>query len=127
METAVVIARVLMSLVFIRGGYQAARNPGARAQKASKLKLPVPDLMVRLNGAAMVLGGISVALGFLPSYGAGLVIASIIPTTLAGHRYWEEETPAGRGNELTQFLKNAGLAGGLLLVATHGATPSLLG
>jgi putative oxidoreductase len=127
MEIVVVAARILLSLVFIRGGYQAARNPGGRAQKAAKLKLPVPDVMVRLNGAAMVLGGISVALGVLPTYGAALVIASIVPTTLAGHRFWEEETAMGRGNELTQFLKNAGLAGGLLLVATHGSAPALLG
>lgn len=127
MEIVIVVARVLLSLVFIRGGFQAAKAPGGRAQKAAKLGLPVPDVMVRINGAAMVLGGLSVALGVLPLYGAILVILTLVPTTLAGHRFWEEDTPMGRNNETIQFLKNSGLAGGMLLVTALDGAPVLLG
>jgi uncharacterized membrane protein YphA (DoxX/SURF4 family) len=42
-----------------------------------------------------------------------------VPTTLAGHRFWEEESAARSGQRL-QFLKNLGLIGGLLLVIAPG-------
>jgi hypothetical protein len=36
---------------------------------------------------------------------------------LGAHRFWEMEDPRERSIHLTHFLKNAGLLGGLLLVA----------
>ena len=40
-----------------------------------------------------------------------------MPTTLAGHRFWEHSDPTERFGQLSNFLKNAGLLGGLLLAA----------
>ena len=40
-----------------------------------------------------------------------------MPTTLAGHRFWEHEDPKERFGQLSHFLKNLGLLGGLLLAA----------
>ena len=40
-----------------------------------------------------------------------------MPTTLAGHRFWEHEDPKERFGQTSHFLKNAGLLGGLLLAA----------
>ena len=46
------------------------------------------------------------------------LIASMIPTTLAGHAFWDFDGAERKANEI-QFLKNAGLVGGLLLVLTR--------
>src|SRR5439155_1358622 len=43
--------------------------------------------------------------------------ASIVPTTLAGHRFWEHTDPTERFGQISNFVKNAGLLGGLLLAA----------
>jgi len=43
-----------------------------------------------------------------------------VPTTLAGHRFWEEEDEAARAQQTVQFLKNAAMMGGLLLILEHG-------
>jgi hypothetical protein len=40
-----------------------------------------------------------------------------VPTTLAGHRFWEHEDPKERFGQLSHFLKNLGLLGGLLIAA----------
>jgi putative oxidoreductase len=40
-----------------------------------------------------------------------------VPTTLAGHAYWQHEDPAARKTNRIQFLKNLGLLGGLMAVA----------
>ncbi len=110
-----IISRVLLSLIFIRAGFQAARDPGGRVAKAARLKIPRPDLAVRVNGAAMVVAGSALALGVLPEIAAGVLIACLIPTTLAGHAFWAEAEGAPRDAQVIQFLKNTGLIGGLLL------------
>ena len=40
-----------------------------------------------------------------------------MPTTLAGHRFWEEDDKQKRAQQQIHFLKNAGLLGGLILAA----------
>ena len=42
---------------------------------------------------------------------------SIVPTTAAGHRFWEIDDPVKRAQQRTQFLKNAAILGGLLIAA----------
>ncbi|MET0838721.1 MAG: hypothetical protein ABWY19_08080, partial [Marmoricola sp.] len=39
------------------------------------------------------------------------------PTTLAGHRFWEESDPAAKNNQRLQFAKNMSVLGGLILAA----------
>lgn len=115
MEIAEVVGRVLLSLVFLRGGFQAARNPGGRAKKAARLKLPKPDWMVRVNGAVMVLGAAALALGLFVQIAAILLIGSLALTTLAGHPWWIEDDAGARKAQFTQFLKNTAVLGGLVL------------
>jgi putative oxidoreductase len=107
---------LLMSGIFVQGGWLAFREPGGRARKAAKLDLPEPELMVRANGLIMVGGGVALAIGVKPKLAATVLIGSLVPTTLAGHRFWEEETEQGRIAQQTQFLKNLGLIGGLLVL-----------
>ena len=81
---------------------------------------PLPkddELIVRANGALMAVGGTMLTLGILPRYAAGALIGSLIPTTIAGHAFWEIEDPAARKLQRTQFQKNMAMLGGLLLAA----------
>jgi len=110
------LASLLMAGIFVHGGYHALRDPGGRARKAEKLGVPSPDLMVRANGAVMMGAGAALALGVKPKLAALTLAGSLIPTTLAGHRFWEEEDRGARSAQRTQFLKNLGLIGGLLML-----------
>ena len=49
------------------------------------------------------------------------VLAALVPTTLAGHPFWNETDPQARAGQLTQLLKNVGMAGGLLAVMASGS------
>ena len=120
------VARPLLASMFVVGGLDALRHPGARADKAAplvdKLAEPLglpddPELLVRANGAAMVAGGALLAVGRLPRVAASVLAASLVPTTIAGHPFWEEQDPAARKQQRTHFLKNLGLLGGVLLAA----------
>ncbi|MDQ2902895.1 MAG: DoxX family protein [Chloroflexota bacterium] len=108
--------RMLLSGIFIVGGWGAFSNPGARPKKVAAAGIPQPEQAVVLNGAVMIFAGILLSLGIAPRFAATLLIGSMIPTTIVGHPFWQEEPGPGRDNQLIQFLKNLGLIGGLLMV-----------
>lgn len=117
MTIARTVARVLLGAPFVVLGYEAAAEPGGRVDLAANLGVPAPETAVRLNGGAMVAGGLALGLGVWPRAAAAGLAASLIPTTLAGHAFWQDEDPATRKTNRIQFLKNLGLLGGLAAVA----------
>ncbi|WP_022918505.1 DoxX family protein [Ruania albidiflava] len=119
MKVLHVLGRAALGLPFIVLGYGSAKEPGGRVKAAEKLGLPRPDLVVRANGAAMVAGGAALAVGVLPRAAAVGLVASLVPTTLAGHPFWETDDPAQRNAQKIQFMKNVGLAGALLAYASR--------
>ncbi|WP_370324199.1 DoxX family protein [Euzebya sp.] len=111
------LGRVALAAPFVVLGWAAAREPGGRVQLAADLGVPDPELAVRANGAAMVAGGLAIATGRMSRL-AGLGLAtSLVPTTLAAHRYWEMDDPAQRGANRINFYKNVGLLGAALVIA----------
>ena len=110
------LGHLLLSGIFISGGWAAFSKPGGRPQLVATAGIPEPEMAVELNGAIMMIGGTLLGLGIAPKVAATVLIGSLIPTTIVGHTFWKEETGPGRQNHLTQFLKNLGLIGGLLLV-----------
>jgi uncharacterized membrane protein YphA (DoxX/SURF4 family) len=129
-------ARPLLSSIFIFGGLEALRHPDNKVKAAESVTGPLserisalpsdPRTLVRVNGAVQVGAGLLLATGRFRRLAALALIGSIIPTTYAGHRFWEEEDDVTRTQQTVQFLKNAGLLGGLILAAvdTEGR-PSL--
>jgi hypothetical protein len=83
------------------------------------------EQLVRINAGIQVGAGTLLAMGRLPRLSALALAVSLVPTTLAGHRFWEAQGPE-RQQHQRHFLKNVGLCGGLLIAAvdTEGR-PSL--
>ncbi|GAC1320977.1 MAG: DoxX family protein [Acidimicrobiales bacterium] len=129
------LARPLLASVFVTAGVDALRNPGPRATLAEPVTsaaasvLPIPadtEMLVKLNAGVQVGAGVLLATGRFPRLAACALAASLVPTTAAGHRFWEESDPARRKQQQVQFFKNLSMLGGLILAAvdTEGA-PSL--
>jgi putative oxidoreductase len=123
MSPVTVLARVALGTPFVVLGYGAASEPGGRVALAASLGVPRPELAVRGNGAAMVLGGLALATGIRPRAAALGLVASLVPTTVAGHPYWTMDDPGERAVNRIQVFKNLGLAGGLLAVAAASPQP----
>jgi len=114
------VGRVALAAMFITGGADALLSPGPRTTKAAELGVPLdPEVAVQLNGAAMLAAGAALALGIWPRLAAGVLAGSLVPTTLAGHPYWQEKDPAARRQQRIHFFKNVGLLGGALLVLSE--------
>src|SRR3954453_6464250 len=126
------IARPLLASTFIYGGIDTLRNPQPRVEGArpvvetiteqadKQLPVQVPrdvEQWVKIDAGVKVAAGTLFALGKLPRLAAVALSASIVPTTLAGHRFWEHDDPKERFGQLSHFLKNLGLLGGLLIAA----------
>ncbi len=108
------LADTLLGMPFVILGYEAAKEPGGRVAAAEKLGVPSPELAVKVNGAAMVLGGAALIAGVYPRAAATGLAAALVPTTVAGHAYWNDTDPVARNDNRIQVLKNTALVGGLL-------------
>jgi putative oxidoreductase len=109
------VAEVLLSLIFILGGVSTLLAPEHRAAQIARLRFPLPQVAVRVNGLAMVVAGLFLAVGLWAQIVAWVLSALLIPTTIFGHVFWLERGPK-RQEQLSHFMKNLGLLGGLLLV-----------
>ena len=69
------------------------------------------------DAAAKVGAGVALATGKLPRTAALVLAGSLVPTTLAGHRFWEHEDPKERSNHRLHFLKNVALVGALVITS----------
>ena len=124
------IARPMLAAIFVTSGLDALRHPAARAQAAAPLvkmlagPLNMPDdpeMLVRANGATMLVAGTMLGLGRFPRVAALALASALVPTTYAAHAFWTIEDPAARAQQKVHFLKNVGLLGGVLLASVDTA------
>ncbi|MEU0598432.1 DoxX family membrane protein [Streptomyces sp. NPDC006393] len=129
--------RPLLASMFVVGGINSVRRPQDVAPAAEPVVRPIRERMpvlpertehvVRLSGGVQVGAGVMLSLGRLPRLSALALAATLVPTTLAGHRFWEADDPAERSQQLIHFLKNLSMLGGLLIAADDtGGAPSWL-
>lgn len=127
------IARPMIAATFFVGATEALRNAPQLAGKASGVidtlvplvkrvapSAPVPEdpvTVVRLNAVVQLAAAGALATGKAPRIASATLAASLVPTTLAGHRFWEESDPAQRKAQLLHFLKNTSTLGGLILAS----------
>jgi uncharacterized membrane protein YphA (DoxX/SURF4 family) len=120
------LSRVALAWVFVHAGVDVLQHPEVRAKTAAPLlekarsasPVAVPDdvNLVRANAAAQCVAGAALGLGILPRVAAAVLIGSLVPTTIGGHRFWEIEDPTARAAQRIHAEKNLAMAGGLLAV-----------
>ncbi len=125
----------MLAAIFVTSGIDTLRNPKPRVDMAEPVApklaqaLPVSsdtEGLVKANAVVQVVAGSLFTLGKLRRLAAAALAASLVPTTIAGHRFWEEQDPARRSQQQVHFFKNMGLLGGLLLAMVDtGGAPSL--
>jgi uncharacterized membrane protein YphA (DoxX/SURF4 family) len=125
------LARPMLATIFVAGSVNALRNTEAHATKAKKVtdrvvpkvqqaapKAPIPtdpQTLVRINAGVQLVAAAALATGRAPRLSATVLAASLVPTTLAGHAFWDETDPQAKATQRLQFMKNTSILGGLLL------------
>jgi len=127
------IARPMMASMFVVGGVNALKNADALAIKAKKVTdrvvplaqralptAPIPTdaaTLVRINAVAQMGAATALATGTAPRVASAVLAATLVPTTISGHPFWEETDPQVKTTQRVQFFKNVSMFGGLLLAA----------
>ena len=130
------IARPMLASIFIVQGYETLRRPERVVKKADPVVQPLAERLpfvpndteqaVRINGAVQMVAGALLAIGWLPRLSSLAIASTLVPTTAAGHRFWELEDEQEKYQQRIHFLKNAAMFGGLLIAAGDTAgKPSL--
>ena len=122
--------RFFYGLVFVVNGLMGHfMSHGMLSQYAGSKGVPFPEVMVVITGAMIILGGLSVILGYQRKIGLWLLIAFLVPVAFIMHNFWA--VPADQVMaERAQFMKDMALAGAaviMLAFATDEPWPYSLG
>lgn len=122
-----IFARPMMGAIFVLSGLDVLAKPEGRAKAAKPVVDTIADVLpfiptdpttaVQVNAVVHVGAGAMLSLGVLPRLSALALAVSMVPTTLAGHRFWEMEDEQQRNQQRIHFLKNTAILGGLLIAA----------
>ena len=138
------VARPFLASIFVAGPVNALKDVDGHATKAKpvtdrvvphaerlgqRLGVPVPTdpaMLVRIHAFVQLAAAVGLATGKAPRVSSAVLAGSLVPTTLAAHRFWDETDPGAKRAQRIQFLKNLAIFGGLLITAADTAgQPSL--
>jgi len=127
------LARPMLASTFVFGGIQALKNTPALAEASKPVNDEIRDLtekvapqvhlpeddqtLVRINAGVHIVAGLGLATGRAPRLCALALAATVVPTTVAGHPFWQEKDKDARTRQMTHFYKNVSMLGGLILAA----------
>ncbi len=82
--------------------------------------VPMPKVM--LGGAIvfLIVGGLSVGIGFKARIGATLLLVFLVLATYFFHDFWTLEDPMAKQEQMIQFMKNASMMGAMMIIIAHG-------
>ena len=112
-----VLGRVILGGFFLYMAFNHFTQLDGMAQYAKMKNIPNPKLGVFISGILLGIGGISILTGFLPEVGIISLSVFLISTAFLIHNFWTIEEGQMRMGEKTNFLKNMGLLGGVLMLA----------
>ena len=113
-----VAGQLALAFAFLATGL---RNAGWKfrqhAERMAAYRIPAPGLILTLGFALQFTGAALLALDLSRTWGAALLIAFTVLASSIFHRWWLIPDPLLSHLHLSNLLVNAGIVGGLLLVA----------
>jgi putative oxidoreductase len=114
-DLAAPVGRILLALMFVLAGLN--KISGYSGMQGYMDSMGVPGALLPLVIALEVIGGLILMLGWHTRLTAFLLSGFTILATLIFHSNLGDQT------QMLFFMKNLSVAGGLLLVVSHGAGP----
>ena len=121
------IGRFLIATIFVMsavGNKIPKFNDVAKAMEAAGV--PQPQLMLVGAIAFLLIGGLSVAIGYKARFGGLLLLAFLVAATYYFHAFWKIDVtvePEKFNEQIIAFMKNLSLAGTMVFLIANGAGP----
>ena len=109
------LGRVLLSAIFIQGGLNKLLGMAGTIGYFTHMNLPVPQAAWAVAVFCELVCGIALLVGLLTRPAAMVLAAWCIATAVVAHADF------GDREQMINFMKNVGLAGGMLYAAAFGA------
>ena len=108
------IARCLLSLIFLATGIHNAMHWQDTGAALASKGIAFADFFAGVSIVFLIAGSIFLILGFRSKVAALLLLIFLVPTTILFHLNLNDF------GQVVNFLKNAGLAAGLLFIMAYG-------
>lgn len=112
-------ARAALGLLFLVSGLGKISAFAGVAGWMASAGLPFASALLVLTIVVEVGGGLALVAGFQVRWAALLLALFLIPATVTFHAFWSADA-AHFQDQLTQFLKNLAIFGGMLLLVERG-------
>jgi len=121
MGLLVPVGRFLFSLIFIMSGIDHFVKMSDMVGYSRSMGAPFPEITVPLAGLMILVGGLSILLGYRAKIGAWLIVVFLIPTSFIMHRFWGLGDPMMAQNQMVHFMKNVSMLGAALFFTQMGS------
>lgn len=116
MKFPFLLGRIIFGGFFLYSGIDHLRKRKSMAEYAGSKKVPAPEVAVTASGVLLMMGGASIMLGIKPRYGALSIAGFLAGVSPFMHDFWNDEEPNQRMNNMINFMKNAALLGGAVMM-----------
>lgn len=111
------VGRILYGGFFLMGGINHFTKMSSYKPYLASKNIPAPALSVAVTGLLLLLGGLSVLLGFWPHIGLLLIAIFLVGVTPAMHNFWTAADPMAKMADQINFMKNLALLGAAFAMA----------
>ena len=115
------LGRLVLAWFFLTQAYHYALDWNATAILLTMKNVPTPPILLLMGLIGIILGSISLLLGFRTRAGALALFAITIAATVTMHDYWHLRVAAARSADFDIFARNIAIAGGLLMLIGMGS------
>jgi len=118
-----VLGRLLLCTIFFMA---AVANKIPHFSDVAKIMesagVPAPQLLLLGAIAFLLVGSVSVIVGYKARFGAALLFTFLVLASYYFHAFWNFEGQAQQ-NQMAHFMKNLSLMGAMLFIMANGAGP----
>jgi putative oxidoreductase len=125
-SVATVLGRFFLAAIFLMA---TLGNKIPHFAETTKLMgyvgIPVPEFTLVGVIAFLLVGSLSVILGFRARIGAGLLLTFLVLASYFFHPFWKPEG-FEQQMQMIQFMKNLSMSGAMLFIMANGSGPASL-
>lgn len=110
-------------MIFISSGLSHIFKLNQMSQYTASMGVPLPTVATLVTGIMILLGGLSILLGYKVKIGAILLIVFLVPTSFIAHAFWGIEDAMQAQMQMVMFMKNIAMTGGALIFYYFGTGP----
>jgi len=117
------VARILLCAIFAASAFNLVTNFDKTVDMMSKQQVPEPRYLLPGAIAFLILGSVSVIVGFRARIGALLLLVFLVLATYYFHNFWAIDDPQKKQEEMINAMRNSALMGAMLFIVANGPGP----